>query len=257
MSRLARARDILRTFGAGELGIRILNQVVPPQKITLADLCSRGIHVSESASDCLVAIARAVGGTGPSQEQIDTWRGEWRSLSHVLATPARGQYPVEYDIETETALLLFLLIRWRRPQTVVETGIARGASSFVMLSALQRNGKGSLFSLDIDPGAGELVPGELKNAWRKILINPRKPKSSFADFVSSAPPIDFFFHDSNHRQSWMEYEFRSILPTMTAGGILGSDDVQGNRAFISRVTDPAQRVILLDGRKASGYCVPC
>jgi predicted O-methyltransferase YrrM len=43
---------------------------------------------------------------------------------------------------------IYVIIRALKPNIIVETGVANGASSFYLLLALKRNKKGHLFSID-------------------------------------------------------------------------------------------------------------
>jgi len=48
--------------------------------------------------------------------------------------------------------------------------------------------------------------------------------------------IDIFIHDSLHTPQTMKYEFEKAWPFVRAGGLLISDDVEGNSAFVDFVT---------------------
>jgi hypothetical protein len=67
-------------------------------------------------------------------------------------------------------LICWAAIRAIKPDAVVETGILDGMASVVMLAALERNRgeghEGDLFSFDVMPDTGVLVPEELRDHWR-------------------------------------------------------------------------------------------
>ena len=77
---------------------------------------------------------------------------------------------------------LYCSVRALKPLKVIETGIAHGSSSWVILNALNKNQRGTLFSLDLpnnDTNAaynfegkrletGWLVSDELQGRWKKI-----------------------------------------------------------------------------------------
>jgi hypothetical protein len=48
-------------------------------------------------------------------------------------------------------LMLYAIVRAYKPDIVVETGVARGASSSFILCAMHENGKGHLYSIDLPP----------------------------------------------------------------------------------------------------------
>ncbi|MCG3773672.1 MAG: hypothetical protein JW395_0485 [Nitrospira sp.] len=53
----------------------------------------------------------------------------------------------------------------------------------------------------------------------------------------------------------MQFEFTNVIPKLSPGAIMGGDDVDMNVAFVEAPLPRAFRVILLDGRKASGFAV--
>lgn len=145
---------------------------------------------------------------------------------------------------------LYTLIRGRRPETVIETGVASGISSTLILAALSRNERGHLYSIDkpnrnedgfIDSDGrknvvftpkgrrpGWLVPDRLRDRWTLL------EGASFdllPGLISKLECLDFFFHDSEHsyRNMWFEYEQAS--KALTPGGVLYSDDISWNSAF--------------------------
>ena len=68
--------------------------------------------------------------------------------------------------------VLYCLATHLRAERVVETGVARGVSSRLLLGALERQGHGHLWSIDLPPLADELddqsgllVPGRLRHRW--------------------------------------------------------------------------------------------
>lgn len=51
---------------------------------------------------------------------------------------------------------LYTIIRIRKPDIVVETGVAQGVSSTFILQALEDNGRGQLYSIDLPPAGADL-----------------------------------------------------------------------------------------------------
>ena len=250
-----RSIAIFKTFGPGELAARVMDRIRPPHPMSIRDICGSNAVVVREPEECISALAGALGLAAPAGADIARWEGEWADLADALQVPSRGEYLVEYDVEKKTARSLYLITRWRQPKVILETGIARGASSYAFLSAVNKNGVGEVFSLDVDEAAGELVPPELQLAWQKRVVDPKNPKTSFLSIIKDVPSIDFFFHDSNHREPWMQFEFAAVIPKLSPGAIMGGDDVDMNAAFVEAPLPRAFRVILLDGRKASGFAV--
>lgn len=69
-------------------------------------------------------------------------------------------------------LASWTILRLTRPALAVEAGILDGMASTVMLVALERNARdgheGRLVSVDVMPGAGTMVPDELKHRWEPV-----------------------------------------------------------------------------------------
>ncbi len=144
-------------------------------------------------------------------------------------------------------LALYILIRWLRPGTVVETGVSLGVSSKIVLSALRDNGAGTLYSIDM-PNAkwidekgtlrydlvpkgyatGYVVPRNLKRRWNLIVGDSRAILPIVLDRIG---PIDVFIHDSEHSYKHMMFEFSSAWPFIGESGLLVSDDEDYNSAF--------------------------
>jgi predicted O-methyltransferase YrrM len=136
--------------------------------------------------------------------------------------------------------LLYVGTRATRPRTVVETGPYNGASSAFLLRALEDNGDGKLHSLDLPDARdalghpagrepGWLVPDELRHRYDVTLGDTRQ---TLKPALARLGEIDLFFHDSLHTARHMLFEFRAAWPHLRAGGVLVSDDVFWNPAFL-------------------------
>jgi predicted O-methyltransferase YrrM len=186
-------------------------------------------------------------------EQIQNEYGELkRELEHRYE---RNQlaYPLKYALEESSSLLVYGITRMVRPSVVLETGVANGHSTFLILNALIKNGGGQLHSVDISDNVGCLLSETERKVWSLNVIKEPK-KQGFCEVLNRIPPVDFFVHDSNHRYAWQKFEYESILPRMADKSILASDDVDSSFAFIAFATRHRQRPsFLLDRRKVFGY----
>lgn len=149
--------------------------------------------------------------------------------------------------------LVFLrsFVRLVRPETVLETGVAHGSSSAVMLEALEFNQKGKLYSIDLpifessdgslkpwlrgyqfkrddistvpsESKIGWLVPGCLRGRWELILGDSLEELPKLLARLGS---IDLFFHDSLHLYQHMMREFELVWPHLAEGGFILADDI--------------------------------
>jgi predicted O-methyltransferase YrrM len=140
--------------------------------------------------------------------------------------------PSEWDASDELALLCYAIIRITKPLAVVETGVARGVTSFYILKALEENKQGHLYSFDLpvvernaEKEVGLLVSNSLKTRWTLSLGSSLKEMKKIRKKV---PNIDIFIHDSDHTYAGERKEYNYALNWFNNSGILISDDVCTN-----------------------------
>ena len=131
--------------------------------------------------------------------------------------------------------ILYIITRIMKPNVVVETGVASGVSSAYILQALEDNGKGELYSIDISAyiprgvkPIGWIVPGSFRRRWHLIIGS---SSQKLPHLLENLREIDVFLHDSLHTYENMLWEFKTVWPFIRKGGILLSDDIQENDAF--------------------------
>ena len=128
-------------------------------------------------------------------------------------------------------ITLYAAIRASRPEVVVETGTAAGASATYMLRALMKNGKGCLYSVDIerkDQRIGRLIPDFLRALVRIRMGDSLKV---LPEILNEAGSVDFFLHDSLHTYEHMMSEYQLLYPHMRNGGVICSHDVLFTNAW--------------------------
>ena len=146
---------------------------------------------------------------------------------------------------------LYAVTRAVMPRTVIETGVLYGHSSASILAALQDNRKGNLISIDLPPeqhqsviedrrhiqvgirsanlAVGCAVPVSLRSRWNIQLGNSLEllPK-----ILQERGPISIFIHDSLHTYDHMMAEFELGYNALEPGGLLISDDIGYNSAWL-------------------------
>jgi len=143
---------------------------------------------------------------------------------------------------------LYALVRINQPKIIVETGGTPGKSSAFILRALQKNGKGRLYTVDHPPEEVDerfdisechekrptgvrsnwAIPQELLS-WQDLSIG--KAKEVLPGLLEKIGDIDFFIHDSEHSYENMVFEFRQGWKFLRNEGLLWTDDVQANSAW--------------------------
>ena len=155
------------------------------------------------------------------------------------------------------AISVYILLLHLKSEIVVETGVSDGVSSFFILSGLNKNQKGSLYSIDLpDVGmptlygkeTGWIVDDNLRKRWTLIY---GKTKKKLASLSYELRHVDIFLQDSEHSYTNMKLEFSTALRYMKNGSLLLSDDVRLNSVFqeLSDVKDFRQsKICLLTGK---------
>jgi hypothetical protein len=150
------------------------------------------------------------------------------------------------DGDRAQAEAIWCLVAHLRPGTVVETGVARGLTSRVILEGLGRNGNGSLWSIDlpaVDPSLhheiGIAVPQNLRSRWTYVEGTSRR---RLPGLVRRLQRIDLFVHDSLHTARNTCFELDAVWPALPPGGVAVVDDIDrslGFSRFIDRMNPEA------------------
>jgi predicted O-methyltransferase YrrM len=155
------------------------------------------------------------------------------------------------------ARLCYLAVRILRPTKVVETGVCYGVTSAYLLAAMNENNHGQLHSIDLPPLGtngddfiGWLVPDELKDRW---MLHRGTSDRLLGSLVTNLGTLDLFIHDSLHTYKNMKQEYETSWPALRPGGILISDDIEGNEAFLQMIKlgKPEFSVVMKEENKDS------
>ncbi|HEX4651677.1 MAG TPA: class I SAM-dependent methyltransferase [Granulicella sp.] len=162
-----------------------------------------------------------------------------------------GDHPFNayHNGDAHLARTCYAITRGLRPTLSVETGVCYGVTSACMLQAMQQNGVGHLHSIDLPPLArkadryvGSLIPHTLRSRWTLHRGNARR---LLAPLLQQLGRIDFFLHDSLHTHTHMALEFDASWAALRSGGLLMSDDIEGNHAFLEHVARPDVRAAVV------------
>lgn len=132
---------------------------------------------------------------------------------------------------------IWCLIRHLKPKKIVETGVAHGVTSRIILEALERNGDGFLWSIDLPPlepewrrQVGAAVGDRFADRWSYIAGS-----SSYhlPKLLSRIGQIDLFVHDSLHSEHNVRFEMDRAWAAMGPKGVIVVDDVDANWGFSS------------------------
>jgi predicted O-methyltransferase YrrM len=149
-----------------------------------------------------------------------------------FSSPARN-YGTVWQVDPAVQRFLWALVRAVRPERVLETGVADGASTRALLDAMEANGRGTLYGTDISQDVGRSAqdsPG--LHRWRLTVLPKRGRGSAFRALLAETRPLDVFVHDSDHSYPWQRFEYREAWRVLGPGGWLLSDDVNSSYAFL-------------------------
>jgi predicted O-methyltransferase YrrM len=143
-------------------------------------------------------------------------------------------FPVDFNASRALARACWVACRGTDARVVVETGVAAGLTTSVILAALEAQGGGVLHSVDIPPpGAdpeevGWLVPERLRARWT---LHRGRSRRVLPQLLRDLPALDLFIHDGLHTEATMGWELCTAGGTVRPGGVVIVDDAERNPAF--------------------------
>jgi hypothetical protein len=165
----------------------------------------------------------------------EAWDGTLNDLAAHGLQVGRGTFGGWDDADARLARAAWCLARHLQPTRVVETGVGRGLTTRVLLEALERNGGGHLWSIDLPPllerefaeQTGSAVPERLRKRWTLLYGSSRR---RLPGLVADLGQIDLFLHDSMHTARNLRFELDRVWPALAPGGAALIDDVEKNAA---------------------------
>ncbi|MDR7523569.1 MAG: class I SAM-dependent methyltransferase [Armatimonadota bacterium] len=130
----------------------------------------------------------------------------------------------------------YAIVRLARPAVVLETGVAHGYSTAVILQALEDNGAGRLYSVDLPrfrpglvPYTGAAVPERLRDRWELHIGSDRRVLPGLLERIA---PVDYLFYDSDTAYESMLHTWGLVWSYLRPGGVLTSNVVHANDAYL-------------------------
>lgn len=215
------------------------------------DLCSCVAEISELGQprfqQCPYAVTadwerrlhESLGATWPCNAASEFWP-LWAEVLESFRTKqvsiGRGAFAGWGDGEPGLTRAVWCLVRHLKPRHVVETGVARGFTSRIILEALERNGAGSLYSIDLPPPLnpelhdqiGMAVPAKLQNRWSYLKGSSRR---HLPRLLADLGSVDLFIHDSAHTEYNTNFELKRAWSSLRPSGVMVADDIDSNWGF--------------------------
>jgi len=123
--------------------------------------------------------------------------------------------------------LLYVLVRYTEPDQLVEAGVYDGLASAYLLAGLEKNGRGTLVSIDINqentyppdiPNSqcGWVVPEYLTGRWNLRIGDSLDLLSE----IARSRNIDFFLSDTKNTTEMTKAEFSSVEGALRTGSVV-------------------------------------
>jgi hypothetical protein len=196
-----------------------------------------------------------IGVASPPEFASEFWR-VWEAFVEEMKAKGVRIGPESFkgwnDGDVALVRAIWCLARRLKPHKVVETGVAHGVTSRIILQALERNESGRLWSIDRPPmepvwrrEIGVAVEGKLKDRWTYILGSSRR---RLPGLLAGLGSIDLFVHDSLHSERNVRFELDQVWRALPAGGAIIVDDIDVNRGFQSFVrAHPGHFALVCEG----------
>lgn len=164
-----------------------------------------------------------------------------RRLRDEINRAGKGAGRAEF-VQIDAPFELYALTRLLMPEHIVEIGVSAGLSSAYFLSALQRNRRGTLHSIDLPekqsgeqfspkkdyewalpPGrkTGWAVPSRLKKRWDLRLGS---SSEIIPMLTSELEHVDFFLYDVPYSKASAIADFSNMDRIMQSGGVVCVDN---------------------------------
>jgi hypothetical protein len=172
-----------------------------------------------------------------SSEDTTKFDAVWQSMAQTIGVygqgnPEHAQIGLAFDAVPSFAKGVWCAVRHLAPKTVIETGVARGITSRILLEGLEHNQHGHLWSIDLPHPAnyqlGAAVTPDLRPRWTLKLGT---SKAILPTLLSQLGTVDLFIHDSLHTGRNVEFELRAAWPHLREGGVLLADDIDHSFGF--------------------------
>lgn len=171
--------------------------------------------------------------------------------------PAEAPFPLFHNGDFRLGRLCYVLARALEPDSVLETGVCYGVSSAFILKALEQNGRGTLYSIDMPPlgsnadrFVGWLIPQDLRQRWQ-LFLGPSK--DLLPKVTAQVGALEMFLHDSKHTYWNIRRELQAVKAILAHPSVVVADDVEGNAAFLEWAVEskPAYWATIAEENKRS------
>jgi len=144
--------------------------------------------------------------------------------------------------------IMYVVCRIQEPDVVVETGVRYGAFDSHILAALDKNGSGKLYSIDLPDAVNEfdygyLVSQKLMDRWE---FRKGNSLNVLPELMKDLNNIDIFLHDSLHVPKHIRNEYNAVYPYLEDEAILASHDIYMTDTFQEFVKEKDMENVIIN-----------
>jgi cephalosporin hydroxylase len=183
-------------------------------------------------------------------------------IGDLLASKGLGSGRYTYgwysDAEASLGQAVWCAVAHTQPEVVVETGVAHGVTSRIVLEALARNGTGHLWSIDLPfpfdqrlhAETGAAVTDQCRALWTYVEGSSRQ---QLPPLVAEVGRVQVFIHDSLHTARNTLFEMEQAETAMPSGGVMLVDDIRTHNGFaVFAKRHPGYRTIICPSEDGIG-----
>jgi hypothetical protein len=171
---------------------------------------------------------------GPRVDELVT------DIGAMLAAKGLGYGRYTYgcfsDGDVSLCRAIWCTVLHTRPEQVIETGVAHGVTTRIVLEALGQNDRGHLWSIDLPYPFDHRLHGQIGAAvtdacrarwsYREGTSRQRLPA-----LVKELGRVEVFIHDSLHTAKNTLFEVEQAASAMSPGGVMLVDDIKTHEGF--------------------------
>jgi hypothetical protein len=148
----------------------------------------------------------------------------------------RFSYAYYSDADSSLCRAIWCAALHTRPEVAVETGVAHGVTSRIVLEVLRRNDLGHLWSIDLPfpfdrrlhARTGVAVNDACRPRWSYLEGSSRQRMPAL---LGRTGRVDMFIHDSLHTARNTLFEMEQAASAMRPGGVMLIDDISSHEGF--------------------------
>lgn len=236
LSRRQKAARLARTFATDWTGV---SRALPGELHQRFPWRLRAERKSEPDEAWDEHLHRLIGATWPCAPDPQ-FEEIMADINALLAARGLGSGRFTYawysDAEPLFCRAAWCVARHARPRVVIETGVAHGVTSRVVLEALRCNDLGHLWSIDLPfpfdhrlhAQTGVAVTDACRRRWSYLEGSSR---NRLPPLVAEIGHVAMFVHDSLHTARNTLFEMEQVASTMPVGGVMLVDDIGSHDAF--------------------------